>query len=200
MGVPSAIASHPQKQKIIDAIIAGQPYRDITAWTVPPVGRGVLSRFKASSLGSIRAKITEAQNSRSIYGGQSGEIVPSSVQRAAMQTQASPFRPRIDQLWAVAERSLVRAESADDVGQVAPLINAAMRTVEVLGRATGELQAGDTNTLNVMVSTHQVGLGSEVLLRWPGGRRGLVAGACCIERPPPIPHRPESRMEPQRRG
>ncbi len=150
MGRVSSLSDHPQRQRIIDALVAEQPYRIIQSWTEPKVSTGALARFKQSCVAELigaNRKQSGRGGAAAIYDGPGAN----NQLRSAMAAQSSPFRPRLDQLWHAAERTLVRAEAAEDVGQVAPLINAAMRTVEVLGRATGELTAGDSNTLNVMV-------------------------------------------------
>lgn len=44
----SVIDSHPQKQKIIDAILAGETVRKIAAWAKPPVSFNAIQRYKAA--------------------------------------------------------------------------------------------------------------------------------------------------------
>lgn len=68
-----------------------------------------------------------------------------------MQALSSPFRPRLEQLWGVAERTLKRAEDAENLPAVAPLMAQAHKNLELLGRATGELAERDAPTVNVIV-------------------------------------------------
>ena len=172
IGMPvSSIATHPQRDKIIAALVAKQPYRDITAWTVPPVGRGSLSRFKQASMrgmgGQPAGRAEPAAGTASIYDTGNAEVLPQDVSRRAMTTHASPFRSRLEAIWSTTARAIQRAETAvrvtydheagelvasgADVSAVAPLIAQAHRSIELLGRATGELDAGTQSNTQVNI-------------------------------------------------
>lgn len=44
----NSIEEHPQRKKIVDAIVAGQSVRDISKWTNPRVSHSVVHRYKAA--------------------------------------------------------------------------------------------------------------------------------------------------------
>ena len=164
----SEIANHPQRQKIIDAILAGQPYRDITAWTVPPVGRGVLSRFKASSFGAIRAKVREAQASLSIYDSGPRDSVPQSVTRAAMAAVSDPFMLRVlnqDKRRASWMDDLEQAPEASDYRTLAQLDRNDLVAQEYLAKLAGRLDntASQVNVTIVQAQPSQAPAPDDVL-------------------------------------
>jgi hypothetical protein len=169
MGVVSSIASHPQRQRIIDALVAEQPYRIIQSWATPSVSTGALSRFKRQAIrelsGAVRSSVerqTGAAVTERIYDTD-GRIAPTGpALSGAMTAIASPFRHRLEQLWGVTERSIQRAETAvrvtfdkdagelvcsgADVAAIAPLIAQGHRNAELLARATGELSDQQSNS------------------------------------------------------
>ena len=169
MGRSSSLAGHPQRQRIIDALLAEQPYRIIQEWTVPRVSTGALARFKRSAMaelaGAPRSKSAQ-QTERALIDNRSNNGANSAT-RAALTAQSSPFRSRLEQMWGRAERSMDRAETAvrvtmdkesgeylvagQDVAAIAPLMAQAHKNLELLGRATGELASTDQNVTNVMV-------------------------------------------------
>ncbi len=175
MGRACSIDSHPQRQKIIDALVAEQPYRDIAIWTVPPVSTAALFRFKRKALAEL-AGIPKRSETAPIYDS-GGANVTGSVSRTALTAQSSPFRSRLEQMWGRAERSMDRAETAvrvtmdkesgeylvagQDVAAIAPLMAQAHKNLELLGRATGELASTEQNVTNVMVVMPNTSTGTQ---------------------------------------
>lgn len=160
-----SIDTHPQRQKIVDALVAEQPYRDIVTWATPSVSTAALSRFKRKALAELRG-ISKQSDSAPIYDS-GGHNVTNSVSRAALTAQASPFRARLQSMWERAERSMDRAETAvrvtmdkesgeymvagQDVAAIAPLMAQAHKNLELLGRATGELANAEGPVTNVLI-------------------------------------------------
>jgi hypothetical protein len=160
MGI-STITSHPQRQRIIDALVAEQPYRIIQSWAEPKVSTGALSRFKRSAIaelsGAVRQSVERHAGQASverIYDTDGRSTAPAVVQRAALSAVTSPFRGQLDRLRDITFTAIERAQSAvrvttdkdgnqvvvgPDIAAIAPLLGQGHRNAELLGRATGEL-------------------------------------------------------------
>ena len=175
MSRPSTLEDHPQRKQIIDAIVKKQPYRIILSWANPPISMAAIGRFKQRALAELSAK-PKTQAARTAFPSQNTAIeVPQPAQtvadngyRQSLTSLASPFRSRLESTWGIAERTLARAEAAvrvvsvdgesvpvgADLSCVAPLLAQAHRNIELLGRATGELeqaQSQNNTQINIML-------------------------------------------------
>lgn len=63
----------------------------------------------------------------------------------------SIFRQRLEKLYGRVERTLDKAEEANELGVVAPLLNQAHKNVELLGKATGELADATAPQVSIQV-------------------------------------------------
>lgn len=165
---------HPQKEKIVEMILAGCSVRLIGATVVPPIEFNAIQRYKVSV---IKPMLARAQQTGGILNAQKGNLViqkaihgPMSTDTQALQTvkesiQDAPtlsiFRHRLEKLHQVIDRTITKAETSvrvapdkdgnlvvigADLGVIAPLMNQAHKNLEMLGRATGELEPqGGTN-------------------------------------------------------
>ena len=61
------------------------------------------------------------------------------------------FRQRLEKLHGRIDRTLDRAEGAEDITPLAPLFNAASKNLEMLGRATGELEPNAGMSLSIQI-------------------------------------------------
>jgi hypothetical protein len=106
----------------VDAILAGQPYRDIEAWAVPAVTRGSLSRFKLAALANTRAAITAAKTAIAINDTGLAPAVTNGVTKAVLAAAADPFIGEIFERKARRERWIHAAEGklADPASTVDP--------------------------------------------------------------------------------
>lgn len=136
----SSIESHPQREKIIDALVSRQPYRDIEKWAVPPVTRGSLSRFASHFMRDTRAKIDAAKTAITNSGKELGDDVTASVTKAALAVATDPFLARIAKHQARADAALDAADG--DARGTAALLGADYRGLELAARLTGRLSAG----------------------------------------------------------
>lgn len=167
----NSIDNHPQKVKIIDRILAGLPVRDVCRGLVPEVSPMTIHRYKANTVKPLLQKMKT--NADLIMTDQPGkhEVVPlesdtkavARVQTVAVDGPSmSLFRRRLEKLYAVAERHIEKAESAVkldkdgntigvDLAVMAPLLNQAHKNVEMLGRATGELEPQGATSVSIQI-------------------------------------------------
>ena len=159
-----AVDTHPQKQKIIDGILSGMTTRAISSFVVPPIPHSAVQRYKVSV---IKPMLERASVSERILNSVPGlkdkpmdlSNAPPEVQAVQQAIQDAPvlslFRKRHEKVWGVVERTMAKAEAAvrvqrdedgnevfagPDLGVMAPILNQAHKSIEILGRATGELE------------------------------------------------------------
>lgn len=170
-----AVESHPERAKIIEQIIAGKTTRSIGASAVPPVPHSAVQRYKTNVVMPMLRSV-EYQN-RSLLGEPLAPPLPSVTKTASKQVQAvqqaiqaapaqSIFRKRLEDLNGRIVRTLDRAESAvrvttdkdgnevvigQDISPMAPLFNAASKNLEMLGRATGELEPAGGSQVSIQI-------------------------------------------------
>lgn len=164
-GQPYRVDSHPQKNKIVQMIIDGRSVRDIAKAVSPPIDFNAIQRYKVNV---IKPVLDRAHDTNRILIGE-GQTKPApeplsrdtnAIQMATQAIKDAPvlsiFRQRLEKLHGRIDRSLDKAETAvrvtfdkesgeevvigADLGVIAPLLNQAHKNLEILGRATGELE------------------------------------------------------------
>ncbi len=174
-GMPYAVDLHPERDKIIRRMMEGDSLRSVANGIQPPISEMALSRYKTNVIKPILAR---AQQTESLLIGQKGEkqplVPPSPLRKAEIATvQAlsdapviSLFRQRLEHLNGIIARTLTKAESSvrtatdkdgnqvvigADIGVMAPLLNQAHKNVEMLGRATGELEPQGGGSVSIQI-------------------------------------------------
>lgn len=149
-----AVDEHPQKHRIVKELIAGRPVRHIADSLVPPVPFSAIQRYKTNVIKPMLAR-AEAENR--ILNGNSAQLVPfvpltpdkQAAQAVQQSIQDAPvlslFRQGLEDLRVRIGKNLDKAESNDKFFGVIPaLANQAHKNLEILGRATGELESTGT--------------------------------------------------------
>lgn len=175
------IDSHPQKRRIIQQIIDNVPLRIIATSAVPPLPHSAVQRYKSSVVIPMlkRAELL-GKTIRPNKDGQAVQIdvpVPLTTDQnvvEAVQAAVKPipegqivsiFRQRVEKMYGRIERTMDRAESAvrvvdvdgtlvpvgSDLSPMAPLFNAASKNLEMLGRATGELEPTGGSSVSIQI-------------------------------------------------
>lgn len=174
-GMPYAVDLHPQRDKIIRRFMEGDSLRAVGEGIVPPISAMALQRYKSKVIMPILAR---AQQSESLLIGESGKkqplVTPNALQKAEKATaqalQDAPvfsiFRQRLEKLNGLIDRTLTKAESSvriatdkdgnqvvvgADIGVMAPLLNQAHKNLEILGRATGELEPQGGGSVSIQI-------------------------------------------------
>lgn len=136
-----AVDRHPQKDFIVEQLLAGMPITHLAAIIQPPIAVGTLQHYRNAVRG---IKFVE-------------KTAPA----------ASTFRDRLEQVYLRIDRHMDRAERAqrvvadpdtgelmpvgEDLKVMAPLINQAHKNIEMLGRATGELEPAQSNSIAIQI-------------------------------------------------
>ena len=110
------------------------------------------------------------KNLRGVRAAPPRKASQAAIQKADTAIQDAPrlsmFRERLEKLWQRADRTLDKAEAAVRVGEdqegnavfgarditpIAPLLNAAHKSLELLGRATGELEPEGRQSIAIQI-------------------------------------------------
>jgi hypothetical protein len=157
-----AVDLHPEKKRIIDELILGRPVRNIADSVVPRLPFSVIQRYKTIVIKPMLARL-QAQGESYLNGE------PTTVERfnpvtadlaTARNTaqsimdapQASIFRQRLEALHGRIDRNLDRAEASPALfASVPALLGQAHKNVEMLGRATGELEQSAGSGVSIQI-------------------------------------------------
>ena len=120
----SAVESHPMRQKIIDAILAGQTLKQITAWTVPSVSTASICRFKRNALAKtgrvVNQAVADLIQSDANLPHYPDSRVSQSVTQVALAVASDPFLCAITKSATRRERWMKDIEDAGDYGVDGP--------------------------------------------------------------------------------
>ncbi len=197
------IDSHPQRAIIVRRIMDGLSLRQVIYGLVPPVSLKTIHRYKTNVIKPIvdrelgRGGVTIKKN---------GDLVPSvslvedteiekRVTREAIDGPVlSIFRQRLEELYGDLRATMVKANTAvrvatdkdgnevvvgADLGIIAPLANQLHKNLEMLGRATGELEPQGGGSVSIQILCPTAGATVESLPRI------TFASADAIEAGPP---------------
>lgn len=174
-----AVDSHPQKDKIIEGILAGRTVREIARSVVPQIAYCAVQRYKANVVKPVLARAEETDRILITKNPPKPLTVSPQVQQKVIQAiQDAPalsiFRQRLEKLHGRIDKTLDRAESAvrvtqdkegnevvigQDISPMAPLFNAASKNLEMLGRATGELEPAGGSQVSIQILVPAAGSG-----------------------------------------
>ncbi len=174
-GQAYAVDSHPQKQLIIDGILAGRSPRSIASSLAPPIHFNAIQRYRANVVRPLLKSGETATIVESTNKVHAAPVVPLSSDSQAVQSvhqaiqnapAASLFRRRLEKLYGTLDRSIEKAETAvrvtydkegnevaiaSDLSAVAPLANQIHKGLEILGRATGELEPQGGSGVSIQI-------------------------------------------------
>ena len=169
------VDQHPEKQKIIDGILSGQSVRVIARSVNPPIEFNAIQRYKSRIVKPILGRAEETERllgelQAKPPAAPPPKASPLAIQKADTAIQDAPrlsmFRERLEKLWQRADRTLDKAEAAvrvsedhegnavfgaRDITPIAPLLNAAHKSLELLGRATGELEPEGRQSIAIQI-------------------------------------------------
>lgn len=174
-GQTYAVDSHPQKQLIIDGILAGRSARSIASSLAPPIHFNAIQRYRTNVVKPLLATASKSTIVESTNKVNAPAIVPLSddsqvIQQVHNSIQAAPavsiFRRRLEKLYGTLDRTIEKAETAvrvtydkegnevaiaSDLSAVAPLANQIHKGLEILGRATGELEPQGASGVSIQI-------------------------------------------------
>jgi hypothetical protein len=159
----SAVEDHPQRQAIIDALLAGESIRTVASRCVPPVSPASVQRYRAKVLKPAmriaRAKLQQVQQ----LGSNAQSPVELSRLQADLNHRANHAAQRIenaagpllDRLAKKAHRReewFTIARAKQDTRGFAALDSVDSRDIELEAKLTGAIQTGESININVLVA------------------------------------------------
>ena len=142
------VDKHPQRQLIIDGILAGRSLRAISASITPTVSAMALQRYKSLIMKPVlMGKSAPISIPIQHVAGDSVQ----SVTRAVTVAESSPVRDRVQATWDRIDRGLSKAEARGEDIALSPLLSQAHKNIELLGTLTGELQQAGSASIQVQL-------------------------------------------------
>lgn len=173
-----AVDTHPEKNKIIELIMAGTPLRTIGAMVNPPLPHTSIQSYKIRVIRPMMARADQTSRLLSGHPLLSTNVVVDpkapadvqAVQQAIIDRPAvSIFRKRLEKLYGQLDHTMERAQTSvrcvtdqetgelvavgADLGVIAPIANQMHKGLEMLGRATGELEPIGGNAISIQILT-----------------------------------------------
>jgi hypothetical protein len=165
----NAVEKHPQRQQIIERILAGESMRSIGATVVPPVHHTSVARFRLKALGkatrTMRGKSPEVLSLKelSLASGANGNAFDgiqavSEQLRSELHNAVEADRERLRKYLADAEAAQfvdpVTGEVSHnmDHGALARHIRNSLSSIELRARLSGLLQDGAGVAVNVAIA------------------------------------------------
>ena len=148
-----------QRQLVLNAMLEGQPARKVAA--IAGISRQAVCLYKKNRfLPSLRASMQAASNHQVINtdGINNEPTIQRTVELTRGVISSSPFRAQLASLKERTERALDKVERDDKrLALMAPLIAQGHKNVELLGRATGELEqaAGPQIAVQIVIPASQ---------------------------------------------
>lgn len=140
------------------ALLAGQPYRDITAWTQPPVTPMALSRYKRSAVALTKSAFEAVKTAVANNDNELTPAVTRAVTAAALTAATDPFLTIAERQAARRARWMKEIEDAGDYtdqgpdyGTLAKLDRNDQTGLELHARLAGRLDAAPTAGSNTFV-------------------------------------------------
>lgn len=136
------------RQKVLDAIMAGTSLRKIASMV--GVSAQAVNNYKHKVVLPALKTARQIQSFQPIAASSSQQLT-----ETARLTQdivrASPFRERLESLWERTDKNLSKAEKAGELGNAAKLIGQGHKNLEILGRATGELEVATGANIAIQI-------------------------------------------------
>ena len=148
-----------QRQLVLNAMLEGQPARKVAA--IAGISRQAVCLYKKNRfLPSLRASMQAASNHQvtNTDGINNEPTIQRTVELTRGVISSSPFRAQLASLKERTERALDKVERDDKrLALMAPLIAQGHKNVELLGRATGELEqaAGPQIAVQIVIPASQ---------------------------------------------
>lgn len=153
------INRHPMKNRIIERIIDGDALKTICADTDPKISYASLQRYKQQVIlpqlvKAFRTRTRPPAKPDAHYTKeQAAQRIADlkTINKVVSAPPTSVFRARLEEIHTRVERVLDRAEASKDMASIAPLINQAHKNVELLGKATGELEPSSGSGIQIQI-------------------------------------------------
>lgn len=150
-----AVDNHPQRQQIIDRLLAGEGCRKIATSVIPPLSHTAVYNYRNCKLSpALNGAVGLAKSLQSLQHGmtpsaesQQREVMQVASQVASLAMAADPLLSRIGRRQEQIDNAIAQAS---DGKEVAALVNADYRGIELHAKLTGRLESAQ-NVTNIMV-------------------------------------------------
>ncbi len=146
----SILESHPQRQKIINALVAGSTLAQIVAWAVPKVTESAICRWRQKISRESASTIQSAQDILSTKDSPSDELLGGIATRVAMAVAVDPFLLAVQELRQDRARIKGKAEDTGDLRTWVAADRNDLTSLELHAKLAGRLDAGPSHT-NIMI-------------------------------------------------
>jgi hypothetical protein len=152
----SAIDKHPQKQRIIDGLLAGESLRKIAASVTPSVSHVVIQRYRKSVVApalnnaSVLTRVLHQNGLLDPVEGEAPEAVQAK-QLTSLALTSDPILARIAKHQATLDDSIIDARADKDARGVASLVGTDLKGLELHCRLTGRLDASTGPTVAIQI-------------------------------------------------
>jgi hypothetical protein len=148
----SSIESHPQRQKIIDALINNQTLQQIAAWTEPKVTESAICRWRRKITLQTANAISKAQTAITNRDNGLEQDCTKIATQAAMAVAVDPFLARVAQLRQERAEVKLEARSDGDLRTWATLDRNDLSELELHARLAGRLDTATSSLTIQLVS------------------------------------------------
>jgi hypothetical protein len=147
-----AVDTHPQREKIIEALVAGESPQSISKWCNPPINHVSIWRYRRNR---IEAKLSQVQQTAKalqdniIQATRDNGVVDPAVIHAATSalTTADPIMSRVLAKYSRYDDMLAKAQETGDLGGFAAVDRAETQALTLHANLTGRLQSAAPTTL-----------------------------------------------------
>jgi hypothetical protein len=148
---------HPQRDRIVDAIMRGDSVRAIAKWTEPPIHFTAIDRYRRSTVvpalrkqGDIAKTLRENEILRQTVQD-SGSVAAISAATKAVIVD-DPILSRMEKKYSRYDRNIAKAEQNDNFSAVATLDAAETRAMTLHAQLTGRLQQNQSSGTLVQIA------------------------------------------------
>jgi hypothetical protein len=136
-----AVDRHPQKQKIIDALLSGEPPKVIAKWCRPPIHFTTLYSFRKSVVLPALKRATQTAN---ILNNKDLDLTPqtslaensSAIVATSQALETEPILRRLSAKFGRLDGAIAETLQKKDFETYAKLETTETRALELLGKAT----------------------------------------------------------------
>ena len=145
------VDTHPQRAKIIDAVLAGQSCREISKGLDPPLHYVTIARFAQRSKQALAQQAAAAKALAEQQHGDTGKLQPGDLIEATKAAlTANPILARIEKKYERYDRWIEGAEKKEDFRTCASIDGTETKALELQARMLGLIDA-PVNTTNIAV-------------------------------------------------
>lgn len=143
------IDTHPDKQKIVNAILAGLPLRKVAE--MAGVSRQTVNVYRRKVLRPALQAAIKVRENQSVTNDVAQQVAETATLANHIAT-GDPLLSRLESRGPVIDRNIDRADKSSDFKGLSGLLRADRDHVELIARLTGRLDAPQQSTTNVFIA------------------------------------------------